>query len=409
MTIPTSGEISFSDFYIPAGVAEDIPSGGIVTYETSGGYDSADFEGIVAYDPNTAGRFVVAYRTEYGSPDRGAVRVGNVSGSAGSRTITWGSAYVFTGSSGTYTYPSVCFDPHNAGKFLVTYKDSNSSNRGASKIGTITNTNQVSFGSISYYNDVQGGFNSSQFDPNTANKVVLCYQDWGGSPSYQGEAVVGTVSGTSISWGTAANFHSGSDTHSIDMSFDPNNSNKFVVIFKDFSDNSYGKARVGTISGTSISFGTEVAFHSASTDNITVDFDPNTTAKCLVTYRDAGSSSHTKVVVGTLSGTSISFGSETTIQSDGYGQFPRGYYDPTQAGKVVFLWVQNFSPRGLYCKTATVTGTTVGSFGTAHRLTTDYVKWPEVSFDPSTSGEFVITYKAGSGNKGVGVIGQVET
>jgi len=289
--------------------------------------------------------------------------------------------------------------------------DSNSSNRGASRIGVISNTNQVSWGTQAYYNNVQGGFNSSQFDPNTADKVVLCYSDWSGSPSYQGEARVGTVSANTLSWSGSTNppkFHNDGNTHSIDMSFDPNNANKFVVVFKDYHNNSYGKACLGTISGTSISFGTEVVFHSASTDNITVDFDTVNTGKFMVTYRDGADSSYTHAKIGTLSGSTISFGSEQTVQNTGYGQFPRGYYDPTQDGKVVFLWVQNFSPHGLYCRTAIVTGNSIGSLGTAHRLTTYYVKWPELSFDPSTSGEFVVTYKSDSAN-GQGIIGQMDT
>ena len=62
-----------------------------------------------------------------------------------------------------------------------------------------------------------------------------------------------------------------------------------------------------TVSGTSISFGTPVVFEAAETDGISIVYDTNA-QKIVIAYRDAGDSNgYGKAIVGTVSGTSISF------------------------------------------------------------------------------------------------------
>lgn len=86
-----------------------------------------------------------------------------------------------------------------------------------------------------------------------------------------------------------------------------------VVAYRDGSAGNYGKAVVGTVSGTSISFGTEVDFNAASTTNIGIGFD-STANKAVIAFRDDGNSDYGTAVVGTVSGTSISFGSEAVFK-----------------------------------------------------------------------------------------------
>ena len=92
------------------------------------------------------------------------------------------------------------------------------------------------------------------YDSNS-DRVVIAYKAAGAS-NY-GYAVVGTVSGTTISYGTAVQFAAGW-TEEPSLAFDSTN-NKVVIAFRDRSNSFYGTAIVGTVSGTSISFGTEVS------------------------------------------------------------------------------------------------------------------------------------------------------
>ena len=84
---------------------------------------------------------------------------------------------------------------------------------------------------------------------------------------------------------------------------------KTIIVYKDEGNSNYGTAVVGTVSGTSISFGTPVVFESANTQEMGIVHDPVST-KMLIVYKDSGNSSYGTGIVGTVSGDTISFGSE---------------------------------------------------------------------------------------------------
>jgi hypothetical protein len=65
-----------------------------------------------------------------------------------------------------------------------------------------------------------------------------------------------------LAFGTAVVFESYSSSY-ISSTFDTL-SNKVVIVYRDEGNLDYGTAIVGTVSGTSISFGTAVVFESAS-------------------------------------------------------------------------------------------------------------------------------------------------
>ena len=152
-----------------------------------------------------------------------------------------------------------------------------------------------------FSSDAIGSFQGSTYDPDT-DKIVVAYSATGSS---LGRAAVGTVSGTSISFGTAAQF--GGGTIAYPVATHDTNENKVVIAYED-NNNSYGTAVVGTVSGTSISYGTPVVFQSSETTRLAITFD-STNNKVLIGYRNDGGSNHGQVAIGTVSGTSISFGS----------------------------------------------------------------------------------------------------
>ena len=105
------------------------------------------------------------------------------------------------------------------------------------------------------------------------------------------------------------------------------------MCFKDGSNSNYGTAIVGTVSGTSISFGTKVVIQSANLDPIASVFD-STNNKVLFAYRN--NSTNSQLIVGTVSGTSISFGSPTTyVSGQSYNQ---SLAHDTSSGKNVLVY-----------------------------------------------------------------------
>jgi len=64
---------------------------------------------------------------------------------------------------------------------------------------------------------------------------------------------------------------------------------KIVVAYTDNGNGSYGTAVVGTVSGTSISFGSPVVFNSQQTYDVRNTYDP-VNNKVVIAYRDSGNS-----------------------------------------------------------------------------------------------------------------------
>jgi len=89
----------------------------------------------------------------------------------------------------------------------------------ASVITTVTDANTRSFGSAVVFESAESNHIYSTYD-STNDRVVIVYQD-GGNSNY-GTAVVGTVSGTSISFGTPVVFASGSSVY-FSVSYDSTN------------------------------------------------------------------------------------------------------------------------------------------------------------------------------------------
>ncbi len=90
------------------------------------------------------------------------------------------------------------------------------------------------------------------------------------------------------------------------------------MCWKNHGNSNYGTAAVGTYnSGTDQQgFGTPVVFNSGTTEYTATTFDSNSN-KVVVSFRDDSASGHGKAVVGTVSGTSVSFGAEVTFNAGG--------------------------------------------------------------------------------------------
>ena len=102
------------------------------------------------------------------------------------------------------------------------------------------------------FSESSTGISAATFD-SSSNKVVIAYQDAGNS-NY-GTAVVGTVSGTSITFGSPVVFGSTNATmYPQGITFD-SNSNKIVVAYRDFTNSQYGTAIVGTVTNSLSTFG----------------------------------------------------------------------------------------------------------------------------------------------------------
>jgi hypothetical protein len=309
------------------------------------------------------------------------VQGGTVSGVSEAAALRFGTSAVFeAANAGVITET---FDSTN-NKVVVAYKDSGNSNYGTAAVGTVSGSS-ISFGTPAVFESAEVGELSAAFDSNE-NRVVISYRDAGNS-NY-GTAVVGQVSGTSISFGTAATFSGTNASYNTSTAFDSSN-NKIVVSYRDNGNSNYGTAVVGTVSGASITFGTPVVYSAAGTTNygsITYDSTSNKIVLCYQVSTDE------KAIVGTVSGTSISFGSEATAAASSSPSFRSLSFDSTN-NRVVDTYSDG-STGACTSVVGTVSGTSI-SFGTpviADSANTGYVG---SAFDVST-GKIVIVYNASS-------------
>ena len=235
----------------------------------------------------------------------GKAAVGTVSGTS----ISFGAETTFEASGVLHTN---CVYDTNANRTVIAFRDSDDSNNGKAIVGTVSGTG-ISFGTAVTFDTVYVQFPNQVYDAN-AQKIAIVYQD---ATAGDGWSIVGTVSGTSISFGTAFRFTT-NDIENHVGAYD-SAAQKVVYSYRDNGNSSRGTTVVGTISGTSISFGTAVLFTSNAVTKVGTAFQVSA-GKVAIVYQDSGDSDKGKVIAGTVSGTTISFGSNTTYNTGGmYG------------------------------------------------------------------------------------------
>ena len=334
-------------------------------------YDSSNNKVVIAY--------VDSANSSYGN-----AIVGTVSGTS----ISFGSPVVFE--TGSTSHVSATFDSSN-NKVVIAYRDGGNSNYGTAIVGTVSGTS-ISFGSPVVFESSSSRYFSTIFYSSN-NKVVIAYQDFGNS--YYGTAIVGTVSGTSISFGSPVVFNSDTTSY-VSAIFDSSN-NKVVIAYRDDDDGGNGQAIVGTVSGTSISFGSAVMFETTNPLRISATFDSSNNKVVIAYYDNESSLNYGKAVVGTVSGTSISFGSPVTFESASIN-FPSVTY-VSDIQKVVIAYQDGGNSNYGTAIVGTVSGSSI-SFGSPFVFNSGSSSYNHVTYD-SNNKKVVISYRDG-GNSSYG-------
>ena len=276
---------------------------------------------------------------------------------------------------------SVVHDAKN-NRILIAYRDQGDSGKGKCIAGTLdTSNNTISFGSeVKFHNDdTQINPDSCVYD-STNERVVINFTGYtGGSP--RGKSVVCALSSSdnSITLGTVVTFEDDTDVATSMASAYDSTNGKVVVFYRSTSNL---RAIVGTVdsSDNSISFGTRATVDNSNSEYLTATFD-STNGKVVVGYQDAGNSNYGTARVLTVSGTSVSTGSDTVFESNNC-LWINSTFDSTN-GKVIFGFKTNNDDRGAAI-VGTVSGTGI-SFGTLADFSTDQVNWVSVVYHPEAN------------------------
>ena len=375
-------------------IIKDDGTVGIVTMVTSNTpeagtpvvFESAHTHALVStFDPSN-GKVVLAYY-DNGNSGKGTAIVGTVSGTS----ISFGTAVVFE-DPGAVDWPKMVYDSTNE-KVIIAYADDGNSMHGTAIVGTVSGTS-ISFGSHVVYNTGITQDQSIAFSG--SGKVVIAFRDQDATPD-NGTAIVGTVSGTSISFGTKVVFNAADTFQTTTTSV---GSDKVAISYWNGSDSNHGYAIVGTVSGTSISFGSAIEFTASTPANSSATYD-STNGKVVIAYRDQGNSNYGTAIVGTVSGTSISFGTAVVFESAATG-YPSATYDSTN-GKIVIGYKDEGNSNYGTAIVGTVSGTSI-SFGAPLVFNSVTTNFTSATYD-STNDRTVMSYQdASNSNYGTSVV-----
>ncbi len=265
-------------------------------------------------------KFVVGYRS-FPDVDAGVARVGDVSGT----TITYGSEYEFQNLT-----TELALAVLTTSGFVAAYEDPTvlgGSPDSFVKVGDVSG-NVITYGSGYSFLDGAGvGIDHVEIVSQNPSGFVVIYN----RTLPQGRMKVGSISGTTISYGSEYDFSDGGADHFAAAMLD---STRFVIAYQDSSDSDVGKARIVTVADTTLTFGPQFEFASSGTDDklaITAMNDH----EFIVGYMDTGDSNGIKVRVGTAYRDTIVFGTPTLLKGSSGISSPI-YIDITMLDETMF-------------------------------------------------------------------------
>ena len=208
-----------------------------------------------------------------------------------------------------YSNYSITWDSTNS-KFVLCYTDQSDSNKYKARVGSLGGSDNVTItlgSAVDTGLTARNGYNSGGrecdvvYDSNSGKIVVAT-----ANSSNNAIAVVGTVSGTSTTWGSPVTILSG-NSDSVNLAFDASVNKIVAVVERNTSDYLY--SYVGTVSGNSISWGTYQVVEATQVAAPPSIVYMTEQQKVFVAYDQDGFRAHCKI--GTVSGDSITWGART--------------------------------------------------------------------------------------------------
>ena len=160
---------------------------------------------------------------------------------------------------------------------------------------------------------------------------------------------------------------------------------------------------VATVSGSTVTVGTVATVSGADSDGSRFDVLDEETFVVAFPYDVSGSSFGTKLVVGKISGTTITFGTAATVSSGASGFCPPSGVAALSQNAGVVTWFDNNSSG--YARTFTVSGSTVAVWGSQASIAAAAYGGYSVRLSNT---KFMVVNQATAGNRAV-QIGTVNT
>lgn len=196
------------------------------------------------------------------------------------------------------------------GKYVIGYEDYNDGAKGKAIVATVNNDKTVSFGTPYIWESSSNWDYLGMCYDSSADRVVFSYKNTSNNTLY---GIVGQVSGTALSFGSAVQVFGNYGGGGRPVLVHDSSVSRNVVCFR--SSNNWGTSVVVSVSGTTLNVHNSFNFRSGQSTYIAVCYDSNA-ERIVVGYCDQGASNLFRLKVGNVSSTSVTFGSEVTISSD---------------------------------------------------------------------------------------------
>jgi hypothetical protein len=261
----------------------------------------------IAWDENTANNFLLTFNNVN---NRGSAIVGTVAGSVGSETISYGS--LLNQYSSIAIYGPTLSALGTSGNYLLTWGHS-SNNYPYGRILTVSGTTVSVTGSDTVLaSTAMAGtsFQSHALNATDSTKALLCYID---NYNRYINGVSLSISGTTITPSTSVQL--GTDQYE-DGAADPHIQTVSATTYlcsARASGAGYGYSFIITDNGSTLSAGTRAAFSSTAVSNISSSNNKASPNTFSVMYKST--TGYPTGVVGSISGTSITFNTATVLDS----------------------------------------------------------------------------------------------
>jgi hypothetical protein len=339
-----------------------------------------------AFLPNNPTKFLLVYGDVYGS-NYGYVRVGSISGT----NITFGDKVRF--GTDNISECHIAFAPDSSGQFIITYIRPGYY-EGNTLLGTMSG-DSITFESPTLISPSMVSMKDLIVDTaSETGQFLMVYEDINDSNTYKAQVL--TISGNTIVSGTEQSFAEASK-----VAFDPTTQGRFAVLTNDASG---GVVNLGTIAGNSFTLGSSFTFSNiadGAVDFSNIAFDPVQTGKLIVAYANdtgSGTYSSSKLVVGTVSGTSISFGTSVVYSAD-TATLPSFAFDHNRLGHFALSYRNKNTPDASYISSGVISGITVSIKDTSP-LNVLKVETMEVVHSGLYEGRFIAVYSDWDTNVG---------
>lgn len=272
--------------------------------------------------------------------------------------------------SAAIAYNDVCYV--DTDKVVVIYEDEGNSDHATYCVGTISDTT-ITWGTPAVMHAT--GMHYHRLCYLGGGTIIATYREIVGNT---GHVVAGTISGTTITWGTPVT----TSVNSIECDVVAIDSSTFVHAHWDHAVD-LGKAAVGTVSGTTITLNAYATFESSYPTSLGIDYLGNN--KVVIGWRRASTLAG-QCIVGTISGNTISFGAAAEFNS-GATQYVRVATVDADTFVVSYQDVGNLGYGT--ANVGTVSGTII-TFGAKHVFEPANTFWTDIAH--VGGGKIVVVY-----------------